>query len=136
MELWKSISGVYEISNMGRVKSTKKQKVLKTYISNNTEYIKLDLGNGRRSYSIHRLVAKSFIPTQDGKHYVNHIDGNPLNNLLENLEWCTQKENIFHSKNITKNGAVVSVKKIKEFYKISDGMSLENFVVKLISLAN
>ena len=46
-----------------------------------------------QTFSIHRLVAKAFIPNPNNYPVVNHIDGNPLNNKVENLEWCTQSHN-------------------------------------------
>ena len=49
-----------------------------------------------KHYSVHRLVAESFIPNPDGKSYINHRDGNKSNNLISNLEWCTAKENSDH----------------------------------------
>ena len=49
-----------------------------------------------KKYLIHRLVAETFIPKIDGKNYVNHIDSNTKNNKVDNLEWCTQSENILH----------------------------------------
>ena len=51
--------------------------------------------NGKTLY-IHRLVAKTFIPNPNNYEIVNHIDENPLNNNVDNLEWCTQKDNVRH----------------------------------------
>lgn len=53
--------------------------------------------NKRQTLSVHRLVAKAYIPNPDNKPEVNHIDGNKLNNHYTNLEWCTRKENVIHS---------------------------------------
>lgn len=48
----------------------------------------------RKQYSIHRLVALAWVPKIEGKNYVNHKDGNRINNKSSNLEWVTQKENV------------------------------------------
>lgn len=54
--------------------------------------------NGRQEQKlIHRLVAENFIPIEDGKFQVNHIDGNKLNNDVSNLEWVSPKENMVHA---------------------------------------
>lgn len=109
-EIWKDIpeyEGFYQISNLGRVKSlvgwngheyAKREKILKQSLST-TGYYKVDLKrNGqRKSQKVHRIVAEAFIPKVDGKPYINHKDGNPINNSVDNLEWCTQKENVNHA---------------------------------------
>lgn len=61
----------------------------------------------RKNWAIHRLVAESFLPRVEGKNYVNHIDGNKLNNRLDNLEWCTHQENIDHAR---ANGLITDAK--------------------------
>ena len=51
----------------------------------------------RKNRNIHRIIAETFIPNPDNLPCVNHKDGNKLNNSVENLEWCTQSENVLHS---------------------------------------
>lgn len=107
-EIWKDISGydgVYQISNRGRVRSFTNRKnggVLKPGMCGNPgpyliAILVRNCGSDRKALYIHRLVAEHFLPLVDGKTEVNHIDGNTLNNNVENLEWCTHNENMKHA---------------------------------------
>lgn len=109
-EVWKDIEGyenLYQVSNLGRVKSlvgfnghiyVNRVKVLKQ--SNTTtgyKKVELTINKRRKSHKVHRLVAFAFIPNPNHKPNINHKDGNPINNKVENLEWCTQRENVQHA---------------------------------------
>jgi DNA-binding XRE family transcriptional regulator len=88
----------YLISVDGKVFNLKTMKHLKCSI-NNMGYPSVCLynENGGKFFLVHRLMAEAFLPKKESKIYVNHIDGNKGNNLLSNLEWCTQKENCQHA---------------------------------------
>lgn len=120
-EIWKDIPGYeksYQASNLGRIKSlartvTKrnkfgieytakyKEKILEgTAIkSRKVPYLMVFLakgGKGNKEY-IHQLVANAFIPKVDGKPSINHINFNPQDNSVSNLERCSQRDNILHT---------------------------------------
>lgn len=98
-EIWKDIKeyeNLYQVSNIGRVKSlnynhTGREEILKCTKAKNG-YIYIDFK--RKKYLVHRLVAQAFIPNPFGFPYINHKDENPSNNCVSNLEWCTQKHNM------------------------------------------
>lgn len=105
-EVWKDIKGyegLYQISNLGRVKSLPRQykkrflnkEIIKVPTKLPKGYLKVGLSkNGKvKYYFIHRLVAEMFINKVDGKECVNHKDCNPSNNRVDNLEWCSYIEN-------------------------------------------
>ena len=109
VEIWKDIEGfegIYQVSNLGNVKSLRKwnghkyvvgEKILKPSLSS-TGYYKVKLyGEKKKDCKVHRLVAVAFIEKKDGKLHINHKDGNRLNNKSNNLEWCTQRENVIHA---------------------------------------
>lgn len=102
-ENWKDVfgyEGLYQVSNLGRVKSLgngkiRKEKILKP-TNNGRGYLIVHLSKeGKmKNYRVHRLVASSFIPNDNLlKTDVNHKDENPANNRVENLEWCTKAYN-------------------------------------------
>ena len=100
-EIWKSIpgfNGIYEVSNLGSIKSLKfnKEKILKTYESNGYRKIDLWLDKHKRKYYVHRLVACAFLnlDLDNEISIVNHIDGIKNNNNLNNLEIVTAAENV------------------------------------------
>lgn len=112
-EVWKDIEGyegLYQVSNLGRVKSlprTKKTKSGVTYITkekilmfrNCAGYNRCSLTKNNKSKNIyvHRLVARAFIPNPKNYKYINHKDCNPSNNKIENLEWCTLSHNSLYA---------------------------------------
>lgn len=99
---WRKVDGFpnYSVSNDGLVRNDKSNKLKELQI-NTTGYYKTDLysGGNRSTQRIHRLVANAFIDNPDNKPDVNHIDGNKLNDNVENLEWVTKSENMIHAYN-------------------------------------
>jgi hypothetical protein len=106
MEKWKQPEGLskYRVSNKGRVKSfffSEEGRILKQ-VEDNNGYLRISLTNDnreRKTYKVHRLVGKAFIPNPYNKPEINHIDCNKKNNKVENLEWVTSKENMRHAYN-------------------------------------
>lgn len=104
-EIWKRIewSPDFEISNYGRIKSYKRDKIngilLKLRVDHKG-YITIQLPNiyteKHKRTGVHRLVAEAFIPNPENKPEVNHIDENKENNYYKNLNWMTSKENANH----------------------------------------
>lgn len=94
---WRPVRGLedrYEVSNTGLVR--RKPYILKTHPSLSGGHHQVNLGLRRRSY-VHRLVAEAFLDEPEPQRiWINHKNGNPSDNRVENLEWCTPGENISH----------------------------------------
>ena len=103
----KGYEGIYQISNLGRVKSLerkkwnrwsfyqKKEKILKGRNQKGWLKVRLYKDGIGRNYLIHRLVLFAFVGESDLD--INHKNFNRSDNRLNNLEYCTKKENVYHS---------------------------------------
>lgn len=112
-EEWRPIpgfEGMYEVSDIGRVKSLAKIRVLPsggeykwpTRIMSPARhykghlYVHLQIGGIKTKGYVHRLVAMAFIPNPESKPFVNHKNGDKRDNRCSNLEWATESENTNH----------------------------------------
>lgn len=114
-EIWKDIKGyenLYQVSSFGRVKSLKRilvfldknnveikrkanKRILNLSICPEGYYFCHICKNGEcKNIKVHRLVAENFLENKNNYPCVNHIDGNKLNNNVNNLEWCTYSHNV------------------------------------------
>lgn len=143
-EIWKDIKGyegLYQVSNFGNVKrlegkiysyitnkyETRKEHMIKTRVNNRGYKITTLSKNSKvKSFAIHRLIAQAFLPNPNNFECVNHLDGNKLNNKIDNLEWCTTQQNIQHA---YKNNLMTNNKKIDQY-------SLDNKFIKIFNSAN
>lgn len=110
-EIWRAVvgyEGSYEVSNLGNVRAlprtiTRIDGIEITYdkphvtIRQNADgymIVRLSKNGVRKQFNVHRLVAEAFIPNMDNLPEVNHIDANRANNCVDNLEWCTHRDNV------------------------------------------
>lgn len=116
MEEWRDIEGyegLYQVSDTQKVKSLgrfedghywngeinasyyRKEKILKQKTDlNGYSVVVLYKNKKPKAHFVHDLIAKAFIPNQNNYPFIDHIDGNPSNNSINNLRWCTQKMNM------------------------------------------
>ena len=110
IEIWENVKDYeefYQVSNLGNVKSLArdiyyqngtihhlKEKILAPALNNKGyQYVHLCKNGKMKNMLVHRLVAMAFIPNSENKPMINHKDENPLNNCVNNLEWCTASYN-------------------------------------------
>lgn len=135
-EIWKDIQGydgIYQISNLGRVKSLPRvieydkpnwskiqhmkiyipERILKAKIKKGG-YLEVNLNylGSKKFFQIHRLVAQAFIPNPNNLPQVNHKDENTSNNQVDNLEWCSAKYNCNYG---NRNKRISEYRKINQF---------------------
>ena len=147
IEVWKKIKdldGFYEISNFGRIKSVSRvinssiqksgfritKEKIKPSQNNGKGYLQLyvQVNNKRKVYYTHRLVALAFIPNPHNKPEVNHINGIKTDNRIENLEWCTRKENVNHAFDLGLIGNRKTGKRVKIFQILENNIVLWNSI--------
>lgn len=93
-----NLQGLYQVSNVGNVKSIRNNKVLsQTNHRGGYKLVSISIDGKHKELTVHRLVALAFIPNPNGHRDVNHKDGNKANNSVENLEWVSHSDNIKHS---------------------------------------
>ena len=142
MEEWKDVvgfEGAYQVSNYGNLRSIDRISKGKRYsgklLSKSQErsgYIVdiLSFDGIRKTVRRHRLVAEAFIPNPDGKPEINHLDGNKINNHVDNLEWATHRENTDHAwvTGLTPSPPKAKERSVLQFYegqKIAEYKSID-----------
>lgn len=106
-EVWKPIEGtegLYEVSNTGKIRSLNYRMTGKVHeIDQQLDhkgYLRVRVKNKgfpHITFKVHREVARAFIPNNEGKKQVNHINGDKTDNRVENLEWVSLQENAAHA---------------------------------------
>ena len=145
MEIWKNIKdleGLYQVSNLGRVKSlcrqlvdgrVWKERIMQTPISSGYPSVSLRINNSYIKERVHRLVGQAFVEGYKKGLVINHIDGNKLNNEASNLEWCTFSENLKHAHKTGLNKAPSKMHQANQ--KKTVQLNLNNELIKIYDSA-
>lgn len=150
-EVWKDVIGfvgLYQVSNGGRVRSLDKLdirknqtrrlkgKVLKAQLNTNGYYTVClcDKGNSK-IVTVHKLVAEVFLEKRCDSECINHKDGIKTNNKVDNLEWCTYKENNDHAKSNNLNNNIIKLS-LEERELVKTSVFPAKFVAKKLSVSH
>lgn len=148
----KGYEGLYKVSNLGRIKRLEykqknpnsetfclhKEKLLKTKIDRHGyEIIGLCSNSIKKYFSVHRLVAKSFLPNKENLPCINHKDNNPKNNNLNNLEWISWVGNIKYKidcgrqiRGVDVNTNKLSEKQVIKIRSIKNNLTYKQIAIK------
>jgi hypothetical protein len=118
----------YLINRDGVIVSTKHNEPKIIKYKYDKRYYNVGLSKNNKVYykKVHRLLAETFIPNPNNLPCINHIDGNKLNNRLENLEWCTYSHNAMHMHKNIIQGKGTSSKQCDLYYKSNFIKSFDN----------
>lgn len=141
--------GYYQISNKGKVKSLSrlikaknnfvtKERILKNQ-DNSRGYLRVELkvDNKKQKFFIHRLVAEHFIDKPEGCNVVNHLDCNPHNNNVENLEWTTLKGNTRYMQKLGRDKRTFTwIKKLTKTQRKVNGKKVQGISINGTKILN
>lgn len=137
--MWISISEHYEASTEGHIRNKRTKHILKEFAGKG-RYLRTQFDG--KTQTVHRVIAKAFLPVENGKDFVNHKDGHKENNSVENLEWCTRSENMEHAYKMglktspigEKNGRSKLTKKDVEFIRMNYKRGSKEYGEKALSV--
>lgn len=144
--IWKNFEDTdYIVSNTGIIINTRTDKTINQFPGGTGGYMMVNIWHNKtnRIIAVHRVVAETFIPNPLNKRTVNHIDGNKLNNFINNLEWSTYSENLKHAvdtglnhRGMAKPNVKLTDDKVIEIRKLFLNGAANSVIAKLYNVAD
>lgn len=126
----KNYEGIYAITSCGKVYSYRTKKFLKAAKDKDGYLcVILSVNGKRKKYTIHRLVATTYIPNPDALPTVNHKDEDKTNNSINNLEWLSHRDNVIYSQ----GKKVLCIETEAVYNSIADVATLLNISIQAVS---